>query len=375
MSKKKKKIALQSGNKLSGRRAIYLLFAAILIGLLGFLINASYLGLSVPFIPKGLARATDVSITYLPFVPKTSKQVVTRAFFEMGRIKSGEHVFNLELAEEDNGSKKTVIAPKIVGQFREENGELDLAGEASVDGPGGDKLKINFVEKDKFLYFKLNNVPNILGLDFTKVGEDWNKIDVDKIINQGNAKVRGDSDIKKDVKGKEDILYDTLAAEKIFEKTTVSSEGSSFKYQIDLGESEIDKIAKVFFPKGLSQLKKLNLALFIDKSSYRIQKLEAIGEISSLPVSQTSGLSISAPETNFKFSYQLKEANEKLEIKAPEAREIESLFSLYLLVQGGKKEDPANLIFGATKSLPEFGANFLTIERLIHVLYLAPLSL
>ncbi|MCH7756846.1 hypothetical protein IIC45_02050 [Patescibacteria group bacterium] len=81
------------------------------------------------------------------------------------------------------------------------------------------------------------------------------------------------------------------------------------------------------------------------------------------------------PDLNFNVTYELLKPNLEVAIDTPESsKDLGSLLDLYLLVKADEEIDPASTILGAVSNIGEFGANFLTIERLVHVLYLAPQS-
>ncbi len=362
------------------------LFLVLILSVLSLLTISSYLSLRLPLVPKAVVRATDITIASIKFLPKTPKQVITRAFFEMGRIKSGEHNFSLELVENPgSGNEKIILSPKVFGPFKRSVGQIDLAAEINLGFPSedqGSSSKINFVESEDYLYFQVKNLPSFQNLDLSKLGSGWHKVDMTKIASDAKASIRSDEDIEQTIKEKTKLLFDSLATEHIFQKISVlpdekTNTRDTFHYTIVLGEEDIKKIMAVFFSEegSLQLLTDLSLDIFIDKSKFYFNKLEIKGLILKDSISSSSAV-LNTPELGFKLIYELSKVNEDVEIGLPQdAIEIGSLFGLYLLVQGEEAEDgPAGLILGAATSLGEFGANFLTLERLLHVLYLAPSS-
>lgn len=102
----------------------------IIVGSFGLLTAASYTGLGSPPIPNSIVRLVDITIASFPALPKTPNQVVTKALFETSRVSSGEHNFNLILNEDVRGEQKPIFSLSIVGPFKKETNQVDLAGTA-----------------------------------------------------------------------------------------------------------------------------------------------------------------------------------------------------------------------------------------------------
>jgi hypothetical protein len=358
----------------------------IILVALSTLIAASYLNWDSPLLPRTAVRATDVAIASVSFLPKTPKQVLTKAIFETGRVKSGEHNFSLlvkqKISEEE---ERAVMFPKIKGPFKKSEDQVDIAGTAFLGFPNEDedaKSEINFVEQDDYLYFQVKNVPPLQNINLSKLDSKWHKIDMTKVASDAKANIRSDEEIGETISEKMNLLFDTLASEGINQKISTLSEEEvsgqlSFHYKLNIEEALLEKIKNIFVSEGeFENLNNLSLDLWIDKSNFHFSKLEIKGELSNDPVAASSNLILQEQGLFFEFAYELRDAGEDVEIRAPEeAKEVSSLLSLYLLVQDDRSEkNPAGVLLGATSGLGEFGANFLTIERLLHVLYLTPQS-
>lgn len=365
---------------LKSKAVLWVITFIFIVGVLGFLTSASYLGWDPRVVPRGLLDATDVAITHIPLLPKTPKQVMTRTVFEMGRVESGEHHFSLELTENPGeGNEKTIFSPKVFGPFKKSGDQIDLSATVSLgfSEESTQKSKIEFIEESDYFYFKAGDLPPLLGLDFRKLGSDWHKLDLTKITSDAKANVKEDAEIVADIKDKTGLILEILKKDgfrKVQVLPTEAVDGrESFHYQRKLSKEEITKIEQALLGEEASNLlEKISLDLFIDKSNFHFNKLEIKGAVSR-DSEEGSDVILNVPDLGFHLVYELKKGSEEVEIKAPEdAKEIGSLLDLYLLVQSERKESPAEQILGATSGLGEFGANFLTVERLLHVLYLTP---
>ncbi len=358
----------------------------IVIVVVSTLVVSSYLSFNSPLVPRTAVRAADIVIASIPFLPKTPKQVLTKAIFETGRVKSGEHNFSLLIKQKiSEKEERTVMFPKIKGPFKKSEGQVDIAGTAFLGFPSEDedaKSEINFVEQDDYLYFQVKNVPPLQNINLNKLDSKWHKIDMTKVASDAKADIRSDEEIGETISEKMSLLFDTLASEGINQKISTSDEEDingqlSFHYKLNLEGDLLGKIKNIFVSeREFGNLNNVSLDLWIEKSNFYFSKLEISGELSNDPVAASSNLVLQEQGLNFELIYELRNAGEDVEIKVPEdAKEVSSLLSLYLLVQDDRSEkNPAGALLGAASGLGEFGANVLTIERLLHVLYLTPQS-
>ena len=358
------------------------LILVIIVVSFGVLAGASYTGFGSPPIPKSAVRLADITIASFSVLPKTPNQVISKAFFETSRVNSGEHNFNLDLNQNVGSEKKPIFSLNIVGPFKKENNQIDLAGKATFSLQGRKDLStINFVETDDFAYFGLEDVPSIFGLDLSKL-DGWYKLDVTKILSDAEADVRADEEIEKTVSEKVQIILDNLNEGGAIKNLVVLPDENidgkySYHYQINLDETLTREMINALTQdsEGLPNFEKISLEIWIDKDNFVINKLLINGVIAPDSENPTSNVVLKAPDISFSLTYQLSNPNGEIKINPPEsAKSIDSLLDLYLLVQGEDKADPASIILGAASNLGEFGANFLTVERLIHVLYLTPQS-
>ncbi len=342
----------------------------------------SYSGTNIA--PKSLVRASDVIITEIPFLPKPPRQVLSRAFFEMARIKSGEHDFSLQVVgDPDTSNEKKIFSVQIAGPFAESAGELNLSGKSSLDLVGTKSTthsQINFTDISGALYFQVKNLPDYGNLRFNRLGQGWYRIDVGKIKNDAKANVLSDKDIAASIKQKAELLLGKLSAKSISQKISVlpSEEVGGRKsrhYKIVLGGGDTKGITDVFNSGLADSIKNLSLDFWVDKSKYYFNKVQIEGLV-SLQRSPVANVIITSPPVGFKFGYSYNNSP-AAEIAPPKsAEDVSSLTNLYLLLTSQpKNKNPLSSILDLSQNLGDFGANLLTVERLLHVLYLTPISL
>ena len=365
---------------------IFLVLTASLIGfgLLGLLVVSSYTGFGSPPIPKSIVRIADIAIASFPVLPKNPSQVMAKALFETSRVDSGEHMFNLKLIQDvQEGKIDSIFSLKITGPFRKVDNQIDLAGTANFSVPNNEgDSKVEFIEKDDFVYLRLENVPDLFGLDLDKLQGSWYKLDVTKVLSDAKASTRTDGEIEKTISERISTVMAVFESEGLIRNIMVLPDESvdgqfSYHYKIDLSEEQTKKVLDSLSggSEELPNIKRISIELWIDKASFVINKMLISGILASEPERPSENVVLKFPDVNFELLYELKYPNEDIAINTPEpTKELKSLFDLYLLVQSDEKADPASAILGVGGNLGEFGANFLTIERLIHVLYLTPQS-
>lgn len=361
--------------KSSRKKLITYLTGVLIIVVVIILIASSYLNLQ--FLPRTVIKTVDVVIASIPAVPKTPKQVLTKAFFESSRVSSGEHYFKLNILEKTDGKEVSILTPEIKGVFEKTNDQIDFSGTVNLR----DDSEINFVEKDDFVYFQIRNVPNFQNLDFSQFTSSWYKIDMTEVVSDTQAKVRSDKEIEDTVTEKSNKFLDLIISEGIIDKITVLVEeeingSKSFRYKIVLDGDEVRKIGGEVFGVDLSTLSELTIEVWVDKSKFVFNRIIFAGALSKEDVASSPLVTLQVLDVGFNLIYELRKANEKMEIEEPQdAVELESLLDLFLLTQSkSSAQSVPKQILGAVSGIGEFGANFLTVERLLHVIYIAPLS-
>lgn len=379
-SREKKLESEQSKKTLNPKLITYIFVPVLIVGIIGTLVASSYLNWKI--LPFGVSRIVDITIASVPFIPKTPTQILSKAYFETGRIKSGEHSFSLNVNQSSETLTEQVLFLNISGPFRKFDDQIDFSGRASLKLSSNEhSSEINFVEENDYIYFQMNNPPSFPNLELSGLGDNWYQLDVTKILNDSKADVRGDKEIEKTIREKTDILLRSIVSNELFERIAVlpdeSIDGSgSYHFRLSFNKEETNEIVKKFIGESEgSLLNKVSIDVWVDKSRMYFNKIAIEGTIAGQPLSSASVVTLKTTDLNFTLVYQLTKPNEDVAITTPESsNELSSLLDLYLLVQPQGDQNAAAAILGVATNLNEFGANFLTVERLLHVLYLAPQS-
>ena len=379
-SREKKLESEQSKKTLNPKLITYIFVPVLIVGIIGTLVASSYLNWKI--LPFGVSRIVDITIASVPFIPKTPTQILSKAYFETGRIKSGEHSFSLNVNQSSETLTEQVLFLNISGPFRKFDDQIDFSGRASLKLSSNEhSSEINFVEENDYIYFQMNNPPSFPNLELSGLGDNWYQLDVTKILNDSKADVRGDKEIEKTIREKTDILLRSIVSNELFERIAVlpdeSIDGSgSYHFRLSFNKEETNEIVKKFIGESEgSLLNKVSIDVWVDKSRMYFNKIAIEGTIAGQPLSSASVVTLKTTDLNFTLVYQLTKPNEDVAITTPgSSNELSSLLDLYLLVQPQGDQNAAAAILGVATNLNEFGANFLTVERLLHVLYLAPQS-
>ena len=379
-SREKKLESEQSKKTLNPKLITYIFVPVLIVGIIGTLVASSYLNWKI--LPFGVSRVVDITIASVPFIPKTPTQILSKAYFETGRIKSGEHSFSLNVNQSSETLTEQVLFLNISGPFRKFDDQIDFSGRASLKLSSNEhSSEINFVEENDYIYFQMNNPPSFPNLELSGLGDNWYQLDVTKILNDSKADVRGDKEIEKTIREKTDILLRSIVSNELFERIAVlpdeSIDGSgSYHFRLSFNKEETNEIVKKFIGESEgSLLNKVSIDVWVDKSRMYFNKIAIEGTIAGQPLSSASVVTLKTTDLNFTLVYQLTKPNEDVAITTPgSSNELSSLLDLYLLVQPQGDQNAAAAILGVATNLNEFGANFLTVERLLHVLYLAPQS-
>ena len=377
-SREKKLESEQSKKTLNPKLITYIFVPVLIVGIIGTLVASSYLNWKI--LPFGVSRIVDITIASVPFIPKTPTQILSKAYFETGRIKSGEHSFSLNVNQSSETLTEQVLFLNISGPFRKFDDQIDFSGRASLKLSSNEHAsEISFVEENDYIYFQMNNPPSFPNLELSGLGDNWYQLDVTKILNDSKADVRGDKEIEKTIREKTDILLRSIVSNELFERIAVlpdeSIDGSgSYHFRLSFNKEETNEIVKKFIGESEgSLLNKVSIDVWVDKSRMYFNKIAIEGTIAGQPLSSASVVTLKTTDLNFTLVYQLTKPNEDVAITTPESsNELSSLLDLYLLVQPQGDQNAAAAILGVATNLNEFGANFLTVERLLHVLYLAP---
>lgn len=360
----------------------------ILMLLLTFsiLIAASYTSFDLPLVSKGVQRKVDYLVASVPFVPKTPKQILTKAFEDSRNIKTAKETFSLLLQSGDEELVSVTIEVKL------DTNDLDnIALEAQIEGKisqGGQEatVAIDLVEKGNNLFFKIDKVPTLPGYDLGALSGKWYRIDLEKAGEEIGAQVLEDASIKNDVEEKIEEILNVLDETNIFGKIKKLPDGKAVgrdNYHLSyLAEtSDLVKIFQKLLPKASidkNEIEKVfgdtKIDLWVDKKTYFINQAETSFKLIEIADGATLQVVPISQQLEVEASYTLSDINEPIKIEVPKkAQNIGSFIELLMMTQ----PTPSNLllqeaILGVSTQTIEFGSNVLFYERLLRVLTLFP---
>jgi hypothetical protein len=360
----------------------------ILMLLLTFsiLIAASYTSFDLPLVSKGVQRKVDYLVASVPLVPKTPKQILTKAFEDSRNIKTAKETFSLLLQSGEEELVSVTIEAKL------DTNDLDnVALEAQIEGKisqGSQEatVDIDLVEKGSNLFFKIDKIPTFPGYDLGSLSGKWYSIDLEKAGEEIGAQVLEDASIKSDVEEKIEEIFDTLDETNIFEKIKKLPDeevvGRDSYHLFYLAEtSDLVKIFQKLLPEASidkNEIEKVlgdtKIDLWVDKKTYFINQVETSFKLIEIADGATLQVVPISQQLEVKASYTLSDINEPIKIEAPKnAQNLSSFIELLMMIQ----PTSSNLllqeaILGVSTQTIEFGSNAFFYERLLRVLTLFP---
>lgn len=352
------------------KKLLGLVFALLLLVVTGLLI-LSYSNSYPSFLPKKFIYSLDTTIASVPFIPKTTKQIVTKAVYtnqsldsyksknfvllKAGKIKLFE--LNMESTVENAVLANSAYSSKLSG--------------SSLLFPVG-SFSLETYKKNNELYFNLDNPPTIQGLEISKLAESWHKIDIEKFQAGLGVKAKSDSEVVTEMQKTFSDIFDKLAESSVFakksEKKVIKKQGSEY-FEIKL--KLVDSIfGQVPFLGESSKLENSQLTLLVESRKFYLTRYSLQGDI----VPDRDGDINQAEKITFEISTELSDIGVVSVGKVPQERmTITSPTDLYTTItpQSVAETD----LFQLNSDAKEFGENLLTIERLITVLMLLPKSI
>lgn len=360
----------------------------ILMLLLTFsiLIAASYTSFDLPLISKGVQRKVDYLVASVPLVPKTPKQILTKAFEDSRNIKTAKETFSLLLQSGEEELVSVTIEAKL------DTNDLDnVAFEAQIEGKisqGSQEatVAIDLVEKGNNLFFKIDEVPTLPGYDLGSLSGKWYRIDLEKAGEEIDAQVLEDASIKSDVEEKIEEILNVLDETNIFGKIKKLPDGKvadrdNYHLSYLAETSDLVKIFQKLLPEASIDKNEIEksfgdtkIDLWVDKKTYFINQAETSFKLIEITDGATLQVVPISQQLEVKASYTLSGINEPVKIEAPKnAQNIDSFIELLMMTQ----PTSSNLllqesILGVSTQTIEFGSNVLFYERLLRVLTLFP---
>lgn len=358
----------------------------ILLATGGTLVAASYLSMRVPLVSAGFQRKVDYFVASVPFIPKTTKQIFTKASQDTQNIKTAKQKFAASIKSAD----KKIAALEVTSQIDETDlDNVKLSARVKGEYTIGEVLKLDFsvVKIENDLYFKADQIPPIPSYNLEAIKGGWYKIDIEKATEDLKADVRSSEEIKEDIERQQEKFFSFFEENGIFKKIERLPDEKvggriSYHYQLVLDDETLVKIFRRLSPETKVDerevkdlIEDLKLDFWIDKNSFFIDKFEIFVNFTDQVAKSlaAAGLPISG-SLQAALSYELSDLNEPLQIEAPKgATEIDSIYDLYLKIQPPSLSIEQGVLGISTTA--EFGSNVLFLERMIHVVTLSPSSI
>lgn len=366
MAKKQSKEKATNTKKLSIKKIILILLA-ILVLIFGSLLVLSYANLYPSFIDRNFIYSLDSTVASIPLLPKTPKQIVTKALMtNQENLKSYSVSLNgtVKVADTEILNLKTTGAIENPG-FLTGRSSSQTDFESNLIGKGS----FATFEDGSTLSFKVNAAPALDGFDFSQVKKDsWYQVDLNTYEKNLGVNVRNDKGIITDVNSEFNKIRSQVGKNGSFPTVAQFKEikkGAQSYYSVKLNLNN-EKIGNTFLGANFDS-KITSVSLLIAKNSFFITSYNLV--TNSLATGE-KGLNY-----NFNLTYQLSNINQNQNFPSVQASEpINNPLSLYLLTIPNDRTNNVGLIQAATNA-PNFSANFLTLERLLKVILLLPKSL
>ena len=369
-------------------------FSAILVIILlvagGTLVAASYLSVKAPLVSVGFQRKVDYLIASVPGIPKTTKQILTKAAQDSEKITIAKQKIEFQMKSGDISLGTLSIESRVDNSdLNNPSLEARIRGEFGLASQVYD-LDLSPTQIADDVYFKLDKLPGALlisyGYDLNKIKGKWYQINAKVVRESIGADIRSDEGIKEDIEEKTDEVFDLLDKEKLFQKFQRLPDEKiagrdSYRRALSPGSTTLAKIfrkltdSKVEEKEIAEMIKNPKLDLWIDKKNFFVNKMEVTTGFTSEVAGSSTLVGPTSKPIEVRLGYELSEINQKVEIKAPDgATKIGSLAELFLLVAPADAVSVQGVL-GASSATAEFGSNVIFLERLIHVVTLFPSSI
>lgn len=356
MSKKKNKLELPRRKNL---KKTNLFFVALLILIFIPPVIISYLPFYPPFLPKVFVYSLDNVFASIPFIPKTSKQVLTRGLFVNRSLQNYSPSIEVIL-KTDKGKKLAQVSlkgkisdaalftshyqAKLQGGF-----ESQTAGVVNLEEQGG-----NF-------FFQVEKPVVSPFIDLSQTQNNWYRVDLSQFEKNLGVNVRDDNQILNDVAGSFENLRASLS----------QSIPSGYHYE-EIGGQQYYKFD--FSIQGqeqqvLTAVSLRTLTIWISKDTFVLSKVYLQGNLKQDLLNATSVSQNN--QVNFEVTYSLLPEN-FTPAKTGNPIDISAPIDLWLNLNNKQNDKSTETFFEATTASKDFGANFLTLERLLKVIFLLP---
>lgn len=351
----------------------YISRIAIILVLLVFFIPLilSYSNYYPPFLEKKYIYLLDSIVADIPLLPKTPKQVITKALFRNRNLTSYTMTTNIKLETDKQDKFKLIdltldskIENALAPTFKS---KIMIHGEVNFfQNP---KIAVTTVKDKSNYYLKVDQFPTLAEFNLAMLPEGWTKFDLSEFQKSLGVRVRNDQQIIDDVRAEFTKIQDSLVEKSIFSKVV------SFKKTLLRGETFY--VAKINLEATVLQklpllgenlkLEKPILTLLINSKSLYLTEANLEGKINGNmkdTASKESGLKL-------KIGSKLSQLGKKQNIQFPKATtNIKSSIDFALKIN--QTDTSVNNFLTVTKNSKDLGDNLLTLERLLTVIILLP---
>lgn len=362
----KKKLTLKPKGKTNYKKIAFFL-AAFSCLIFAICLALSYSNFYPNILDKKLIYSLDNFVASLPLLPKTPKQILTKALTNQINLNS----YSLNLTGQVKNDKDLLVNLNVTGAI--EKAGLLTGKESSkvkIESPlvGSNEFE-TFEDGDNF-YFKIIKAAPIQGFDFSNVAKDtWYKTDLNSFQNSLGAHSKNDKDIVADIsaefnKLRAEVSKNTFPAVKDFKEIT--KDGKNY-YQVKLLLNNLT-LSNTFLGKKINT-RDTDLELLISKETLFINSII----LNTNSISDIFGGS--REKTSASFKYQLSKINQNQGLISPNSiKAIQDPIGLFGILNPTTDLSGANF-FTYSPQAADTSANFLTMERLLKVLILLPKAL
>ncbi|HSX58117.1 MAG TPA: hypothetical protein VLE47_02475 [Candidatus Saccharimonadales bacterium] len=348
---------------MKSKKIIYLLVGLGVIVLFITPLIISYSNLA--FLPNQATFAADNLVSQIPFLPKTTRQILVRSKIVNEKLNSYKTKTLLEIS----GGGYKLVSVSIDGAIKDINSEkvqstTAFKGTTLYPVPLGFDFQTASFGKD--LFFKVNQGAALPNFDTTTLGKVWYQTNLDSLQKDLKISSRDDIDIIKDEKAKlEDYLAQLLKNKNLdgAKVTKVSKDGQTY-HQITL-KADSEPLSQLIVGDSLKN-KEVEVTVLIDEKSRFLKSF----------LIKAKKLTQDGKAVEIKFDYILSEQNKNFSIEKPQSiQTISSASDLYLLLNKSKKPSVEEVFQALGAGAKESLADFLTVERITRVVLLLPKAL
>jgi hypothetical protein len=209
------------------------------------LLLVSYSNSFPSFLPRSWVNAVDALVTYLPGVPLTGKQVITRSLLENRGLKSYSLVATLKLEDTAGVLADLKVLGNVDSLQGSDNSLIKTSG--IVAFPDKDQVEVEARVFGESLYLFVTKIPSLPGFNLNAIAGD-----IQKFLGRGGQEL-------------------FLSSGRV-EKLSTVEEGGRTYYKVDL--LGVDKVlGELVDPSGTVKVKATTTSLFVEKNSFSLTKL------------------------------------------------------------------------------------------------------